>query len=253
MEETMEEFYISSDGIKLHAKLQKPEGLGKYPMVIIVHGLTGNMEEEHIVAAAETFCEMGCAALRVEMYGHGKSEGPFEDHTLFKWANNILDVVKYAKTLDDVTDLYLCGHSQGGLLTIMAGGLMPDIFKAIIPMSPAVNIPVAVREGNFFGQIIDFNDLKDSFDFFGNTLNADYMRVARMIDADDYIDRYHKPVLIIHGDQDEAVPISYGKACADRYEQGRLEIIKDADHCYVGQVDELRTILRSYMKELLEQ
>ncbi len=42
----MKEYYIVDDGIRLHAKLEKPEGADKCPLVIIVHGYTGHMEEE---------------------------------------------------------------------------------------------------------------------------------------------------------------------------------------------------------------
>ncbi len=247
----MEEFYIDSDEMKLHAKLQRPEGKEKCPLVIVVHGLTGHMEEEHIIAAADVFCQMGLAALRVEMYGHGKSEGRFEDHTMFKWANNLLDVVRYARGLDFVTDLYLCGHSQGGLLTVMGGGLCPDVFKAIIPMSPAINIPEAVKKGDFFGQKIDFENMPDHFDCFGYRLNCDYMRVARMIDADDYVGKYHGKVFIVHGEMDEAVPIRYGMYLAEKYENGRIEVIKDANHGYEGHMDEFREVIRGFAREML--
>ncbi len=249
----MEEFYIGSDGIRLHAKLQKPENAHKYPLVIVIHGLTGHMEEEHIIAASDVFCELGCAALRVEMYGHGKSEGEFADHTMFKWASNLLDVVRYVKQRDDVTDIYLCGHSQGGLLAVMGGGLLPDAFQAIIPLSPAVMIPEQIREGVFFDEQIDFKALPDSFDFFGHRLNSEYMRVARMIDTDDYIDKYDKPVLVIHGDRDEDVPLAYGVSCAKRYQNGRLEIVEGADHCFTGHIEEFKKVLYRSMKKLLEE
>ena len=36
----MKEFYIDSDGIKLHAKLDKPEGADKCPLCIVIHGFT---------------------------------------------------------------------------------------------------------------------------------------------------------------------------------------------------------------------
>ena len=74
----MKEFYITDDGIKLHAKLEMPEGKEKCPLVIVVHGYTGDMEEPHIVEAAKAALDSGCAALRVEMYGHGKSDGTFK-------------------------------------------------------------------------------------------------------------------------------------------------------------------------------
>ncbi|MBR0137364.1 MAG: alpha/beta hydrolase, partial [Erysipelotrichaceae bacterium] len=115
----MQEFYINDDGIRLHAKLDKPEKPEKCPLCLMIHGFTGHMEEPHILAACKTLNEEGIATLRVEMYGHGKSNGKFEDHNLFKWINNALAAVDYAKKLEWVTDLMISGHSQGGLLTIL--------------------------------------------------------------------------------------------------------------------------------------
>ena len=44
---------IMDDGIRLNAKLEKPAGYTdgtKVPLVIIIHGFTGHMEERHILA-----------------------------------------------------------------------------------------------------------------------------------------------------------------------------------------------------------
>ena len=109
----MQEFYITSDGIKLHAKLNRV-GEGKSPLCILIHGFTGHMEEDHIIAAQKAMNEADVSVLRVEMFGHGKSDGEFKDHTLYKWVTNALAVVKYAKELDFVTD-----HGVGLLLQIV--------------------------------------------------------------------------------------------------------------------------------------
>ena len=93
---------IMDDGIRLNAKLEKPAGYTdgtKVPLVIIIHGFTGHMEERHILAVSETLKETGCATLRVDMYGHGHSEGQFRDHTLYKWLTNALTVIDYARGL----------------------------------------------------------------------------------------------------------------------------------------------------------
>ena len=83
--------YISDDGIKLHIELEMPEKApDKVPLVIVNHGFTGHMEEDHIVAAARACREKGYATLRVEMYGHGQSGGDFKDHTLFKWISKLI-------------------------------------------------------------------------------------------------------------------------------------------------------------------
>lgn len=244
----MKEFYINSDGIRLHAKLEMPENFnGKCPLAIIIHGLTGHMEEEHIVGVAKVMNEAGIAALRVEMYGHGKSEGKFEEHTLLKWINNALDVVDYAKKLDFVTDLYICGHSQGGLLTMIIGGLRNDDFKAIIPMSPAVVILDAARKGIFFGVSFDPQHIPDELDAILYKINGNYFRTAQMININELIDRYSGPVFIVHGDRDEAVPLQYAIDAQKRYKNCKLDIIPGDDHCFTRHLDQMLEAVRRFM------
>ena len=151
----MKEFYIDCDGIKLHAKLDRPDEKEKGPLCILVHGFTGYMEEEHIAAAQKAINDAGVSVLRAEMYGHGKSDGEFINHTLYKWVTNILKVIEYARGLDFVTDLYMCGHSQGGLLTMLAGAMCSDDLKAIVPLSPAWMIPENARNGIVLGNRFD--------------------------------------------------------------------------------------------------
>ncbi|MBQ8087963.1 MAG: dienelactone hydrolase family protein, partial [Clostridia bacterium] len=70
------QFTIMDDGIRLNAKLDYPKDFsGKCPLVIVIHGFTGHMEERHIIAVTEAINEAGFAALRVDMYGHGHSDG----------------------------------------------------------------------------------------------------------------------------------------------------------------------------------
>ncbi len=247
----MTEFYIPDDGIRIHAKLDKPAAVGEQcPLVILVHGYTGHMEERHIVAVSEAIVEAGMACLRVEMYGHGGSDGEFRNHTLYKWVGNMLKVMDYARHLDWVTDLYLCGHSQGGLLTMLIAGMCPDDLKAIVPMSPAWMIPEEARKGLFLGTQMDPEHIPDTFTQFDvNVVSGDYMRVAQTIHVEDEIARYHGPVLIIHGDQDEAVPYEYGVKAAELYEHARLVTIPGDDHCYDAHLEMVTDAIRTFFSE----
>ncbi|MCR5557895.1 MAG: lysophospholipase [Butyrivibrio sp.] len=243
----MEEFYIDSDGTRLHAKLDRPEGVtGKGPLCILVHGFTGHMEEDHIVAAQKAMNEAGISVLRVEMYGHGQSDGEFKNHTLYKWVTNALSVVAYAKTLDFVTDLYMCGHSQGGLLTMLIGGMCPDDFKAIIPLSPAWMIPETARDGSILGVNFDPQHIPEKLCFDDRELSGDYVRVAQTIHVEDEIARYNGPVLIIHGDDDEAVPYSYGVKASQMYKNAKLVTIHGDDHCYTRHLDEVSKAIKEF-------
>ncbi len=247
----MKEYYINDDGIKLHAKLDKPETADKCPLVIVVHGFTGHMEERHIVEVAKAINEVGFATLRVEMYGHGKSGGDFRDHTLFKWVTNMLTVVEHARSLDFVTDLYLCGHSQGGLLVMLIAGMCPDKIKAIIPMSPAWMIPEYARKGDILDTKVDPVNIPDEFLQNGeNRLSGNYVRVAQTFNVEYEIERFKGPVLVIHGDKDESVPYEYGVKAAKLYADAELVTIEGDDHCYDHHLECVTDAIKDFLKRM---
>ncbi len=241
---------IMDDGIRLNAQLDMPvPSEGKHPLVIIIHGFTGHMEERHIVAVSRTLNEIGFATLRVDMYGHGKSGGRFEDHTLYKWLSNALTVIDYARALDFVTDLYLCGHSQGGMTVMLAGAMKHDVIRGIIPLSPAWMIPEEARKGTLLGQDFDPDHIPEVLPAWGDRgLNGNYVRVAQTIHVEDAIDCYDGPVLIVHGDEDEAVPVAYGVKAAERYKNCDLILIPGDTHCYDHHLDQVLDAVRDWMR-----
>ncbi|MBO4898971.1 MAG: alpha/beta fold hydrolase [Lachnospiraceae bacterium] len=246
---TTKEFYIDCDGIRLHSKLDRPDDSVKGPLCILIHGFTGHMEEDHIIAAQKAMNDCGISVLRAEMYGHGGSDGDFRDHTLYKWVTNALAVVDYAKKLDFVTDLYLCGHSQGGLLTMLIGGMRRDDFKALLPLSPAWMIPEGARIGDLLGMPFDPLHIPEQLVAEDLVLSGDYIRVAQTIHVEDEIARYDGPVFIVHGDDDEAVPYSYGVKAQELYADATLVTIHGDDHCYTRHMDEMADAIRSFFSK----
>ncbi len=246
----MKEFYINDDGIRLHAKLDMPEGVEKCPLCIVIHGFTGHMEERHIIAVSEAMNECGIATLRVEMYGHGQSDGEFRNHTLYKWVTNGLAVIDYAKTLDFVTDLYIMGHSQGGLLTMLLAGMCADDFKAVIPLAPAWMIPDGARAGELLGMPYDPKHLPEELAAGELRLSGNYIRVAQTIHPEDEIVRYDGPVLIVQGDADEAVPLSYAKKAAELYKNAKLVVIPGDTHCYDRHLEMVTEAVKEFVQTL---
>jgi len=243
--------YIIDDGIRLNAKLEMPcTHAEKCPLVIVIHGFTGHMEERHIVAVSQALNEIGFATLRVDMYGHGNSDGKFENHTLYKWLTNALTVIDYARSLDFVTDIWLCGHSQGGMTVMLAGAMKHDVIKGLIPLSPAWMIPEGARNGTLLGQDFDPDHIPDVLPVWGNRgLSGNYVRVAQTIRVEEAIDRYDGPVLIVHGDRDEAVPVEYGIRAAERYRNSKLVIIPGDTHCYDYHLDQVLDAVKDWMRE----
>ncbi|MBQ8972600.1 MAG: alpha/beta fold hydrolase [Clostridia bacterium] len=244
------QFTIMDDGIRLNAKLDYPKDFsGKCPLVIVIHGFTGHMEERHIIAVTEAINEAGFAALRVDMYGHGHSDGAFEDHTLYKWLTNALTVIDYARGLDFATDLYLCGHSQGGLTTILAGALKHDALKGLMPLSPATMIPEGARKGDLLGTSFDPDRIPEKLVAHdGRALKGNYARVAQTIHVEEAVDRFTGDVLLVHGDADEAVPVQCGIDTAKRYARCELVLIPGDNHCYDYHLEQVVEAVRRWLE-----
>ena len=238
--------YIMDDGIRLNARLDMPDQhADKCPLVIVIHGFTGHMEERHITAVSRTLNEIGFATLRVDMYGHGNSDGQFENHTLYKWLTNAITVIDYARNLDFVTDLYLCGHSQGGMTVMLAGAMKHESISGLIPLSPAWMIPAEAREGILLGERFDPDRIPETLAPWG--LGGNYVRVAQTIRVEPAIDRYQGPVLIVHGTGDETVPVEYGVRAAERYRRGELVLIPGDTHCYDFHLEQVTDAVRAWL------
>ena len=244
-----QEFYITYDGIRLHAKLDRPD-TDKCPLVIVFHGFTGHMEERHIIAVTEAINAAGMAALRVDMYGHGKSDGDFREHTILKWVTGALAVVEYVKRQDFVTDLYICGHSQGGFLVMLLAGMMPHDFKAILPLSPGWMVPEYARAGKYLGQTFDPERVPDEFRFGELCISGNYIRTAQLLNMEDSISRYNGPVLIVHGSADEMVPVEYARKAAKLYKNCTLAEIPDDTHCFDYHLEEVTAAVSRFLSSM---
>ena len=256
------EFYIEHDSIPLHAKLDFPQ-TGSFcasgeergercPLVILLHGYTGHMEERHILGASDALTQIGCAVLRVELYGHGKSGGSFREHTLLKWMSEAMAVIDYARGLEFVTDLYLAGHSQGGLLAILAGAMKRDALRAVIALSPATMIPDGARSGSVLDMTFDPEHVPDVLHTSdGRVLSGNYVRAAQMVHVEPAIRAYRKKVLLVHGDADDTVPASCAVDAAAMYEDAQLEIIHGDTHCYDHHLDQVQDAIVRFMRPMV--
>lgn len=246
------EFYIKCDGINLHAKLDFPrEDKEKYPCVIVVHGLTGHMEETHIKAVANACNEMGYAALRVDMYGHGKSEGEFKNHTVTHWVLELMQIIDYVNSLEFVTDVYLTGHSQGGLTVILTAAVKKDAIKAIMPLSPALMAKDVALHGGFPNTEYDPDNMGENIMLFGeHEISTNYMRTCRFLPIDEAIHDFDKKVLLVHADTDELVPYRYAVEAQKKYKDARLVTIPDDDHCYLKHLSMVTDAVKEFLQDM---
>ena len=81
----------------------------------------------------------------------------------------------------------------------------------------------------------------------GLTLDSDYIRVAQTIHVDDFIERFAGPVLLIHGDADDTVPIQESIRAARMYPKCRLEILPGETHHFDQNPERMKAVIRDWL------
>ena len=238
--------FIEDDGIRLSAVLEKPDR-GDGPLVILLHGFTSSKDRLHNVQAAQAMREAGYATLRIDLYGHGESGGEFRKHTLYKWISNTLAAIDAAREMG-CRDLYLSGHSQGGLVAALAAGMETDRVSGLVLRAPAFMIPRGAREGMLLGTAFDPDHIPEEIPVAdGLFLDGNYIRVAQTIRVEEAIARFRKPVLILHGTEDDTVPPEDSVRAAGMYEQCELGMMQGETHHFDRYPEEMCRRIREWL------
>ena len=242
---TPEAFYISDDGIRLSAVLEYPEEKTT-SLVIILHGFGSTKDRPHNIQAAKAMREAGCATLRFDLYGHGESGGEFRKHTLFKWISNTLTVIDWARE-NGFKRIYLSGHSQGGLAAALTAGMEHDRIKGLILRAPAFLIPECARKGNMLGNSFDPNHIPDiAVALNGLSLDGNYARTAQMIHVEDAF-RFTGPVLILHGAEDDIVPLDDSRKASEQYMDCELKVMTGETHHFNRHPEQMMQLLKDWI------
>lgn len=245
----MHHMIIWDDGIELSAVLEKAPGSEKRKIAVLLHGFTSAKDRPHNIQAAEAMREAGFDTIRFDLYGHGESGGEFRDHTLYKWLSNTLTVIDYVRGMG-YRDILLSGHSQGGLTAALAAGMEKDRINGLILRAPAFSIPRWAREGNMLGVTFDPKHIPESITIIkGLELKGNYARVAQTIRAEDGVDGYKGPVLILHGDADDVVPIADSRDMAKKYAACELVEIRGETHHFDRHPERMREAIRDWLEK----
>lgn len=235
--------FTNSRGLKLVGILE-PVNTNK--IVIMAHGFTSNKDRPKFVKIANELNKAGFATLRFDFGGSGESD--FADITVKNQVDDLNSAIRYAKS-KGYAKIGLLGSSLGGLDCILAYD--KDI-KTIVLLAPVTKAktpsefsdPKVRAEVEQKGHIIITKDNKDF------RIPKQYIQERESIKQDELLSKIKCPVLIIHGDQDEHVPVNYSKE-AMRFlpSESRLEIMKGWKHRLEEDLDKLAPMVVSWFNE----
>ena len=186
-----------------------PRGRGPRPAVLMLHGFTGSKHEAHrlFVLTARALAAAGVIVLRFDFRGSGDSAGDFRDMTL---ATELADARAGWRFLRrqpgvDRARLGLLGMSMGGLLAAHLMGLERSVRAAVL-WCP-VGDPRRLLAARLTQQAAAQMKSDGVIDWGGWPVGRAFVEDLRGRNPFRELARSRAPVLILHGDADETVPV----------------------------------------------
>nr|MBQ4458674.1 alpha/beta fold hydrolase [Clostridia bacterium] len=221
------------------------------PLVIISHGLGGN--GTHSKPYAEYLAESGIASYVFDFIGGGediRSDGKMTEMSVLteeKDLNIVLDGLKENPQIDK-ENIFLLGRSQGGYVSTLVASERSKEIKGMVLLYPAYVIQDDVMERTESGK-----HFEPSSTFLSHTVSDIYDRDALSVDIYARMRKYSGEVLIIHGTDDQTVPIAYSCEAIETFPHAKIEIIDGGGHGFIGKDnDKAMKISLDFIKENLD-
>jgi putative phosphoribosyl transferase len=128
-------------GQLIFAEIDTPPGAargsGPYPTVIMAHNFESDGRSQRTIPIARRLAEIGFFAVRLDLTGHGRSEGELADATPQRMYNDLKITLNTVRGLDEVDAdrVGLVGSGSGAMLALNLAAEDPRI-RAVVTRSP---------------------------------------------------------------------------------------------------------------------
>lgn len=223
----MQNITIEHHGRNISGKAYFPEK-DKCPIVIFSHGFNGSGDDFRI--QAEILAKNGIAALTYDFCGgalSSKSDMRTHEMTVFTEKEDLTAVLNAVEEWESIDSdhIYLFGGSMGGLVSALAAEEHADEIKGLILLFPALCVA-----DNWNARFPDVNAIPQRVDVWGVPLGKCFFETLQGFHIFENIGNYPGKVLILHGDQDDVVPVEYSEKAQGVYHNARLEIFPGEGH-----------------------
>lgn len=224
---------FSVDGLQLACHLAQPVEIRPraQPGLVIAHGFPA--EAGGGANSTATFPELadraatdhGWAALAFSSRGVGDSEGDF---SLNGWLRDLNGAVAHLRAEVDVDAVFVIGFGTGGALAIEAAASNPAIRGVAAVATPADFEDWARNPRKLLVLAREMGVVRDerfpaSFDTWSEGL-----RSVRAADAASRL--APRELMVVHGSDDDSVPVFDARAVADAHGSADLRIVQGARH-----------------------
>ena len=223
---------LLSGGLKLDRYLTQPTGKnGALPALVLCHGYpSGGIDARHSAGTFPELCdrvasELGWVAMTFTFRGCANSEGDF---SMQGWVDDLRAAVSHVVAETSPGGIWLVGNNTGGSLALCVAADDPRVNGCALLGARADFDDWAAQPRRFREHAREIGasrrpSFPASFDEWSREL-----RRFRPVDA---ARRFApRPLLVMHGEDDESVPVADSRVLAEAHGAAETRIIAGAGH-----------------------
>ena len=209
--------------------------------IVMSHGFTGDKTEwGYFDRVAEELNEAGYNVLAFDFAGSGESDD--EPLRIDKQVEDLECAIEYLESRE-IDKIGLYGHSQGGLvslqnynesiatifLTSPVTDSMPDYRRMRLDEQQREE----VREKGYWIKEREKGPREKI------VIDEEIIEEKESVKQSQLLSDVNCPVKIVHGNEDEVVPLESSQSAVERLEESELRVIEGLDHSYDDKLDEV--------------
>ena len=231
--------FRSLDGLRLSATWTVPSAAASSAAVLVHGGGVTRDEGGFFSRLAAGLRQAGIASLRLDLRGHGSSEGRQEDLTLAGIMNDIRAAVAHVRDLTGNGPVNLVGTSFGGGISGCFASHHPDQIRRLVLLNPLVNYKKRfIDDKPYWNDDRIDDDAGRELAMQGFLWHSPTFKLGRpllnevfYLRPDQAIANISTPTLIVHGTKDTFIPIESSRTYVQQIPaDARLLEVEGAQH-----------------------
>ena len=222
-------------GETLAGTLNRPGGDSAFG-VVLGHCFTCSRHTAVLRQIARDLETSGNMALRFDFSGNGQSEGRFSDSTYSKQISEMQVAVEFLRA-EGVGRIGLAGHSLGAVVALLSAPRVPSVFAVCTLAGRLVGLtPSHFLNAEQKSQVLETGRVTFTSRGRSLALTQDFFSDAEQYRPAELVADLAHPLLIVHGDRDDIVPVSEAQGAVAINPEGiELAVIENADHMFSGE------------------